>query len=225
MCGRFALVIPKKYQAFVMDLDLSFLNEPGETLLPRYNISPGQMIPVLVQTSETLVVAMHWGYRPHWIPGFDKELINAKSETIDTKSVFRPAFNKNRCLILSSGFYEWKKVGTKKQPYYFFLPEHPVFAFAGIFSSPDPKQPLIGGTAAILTTSPNDLVSTVHDRMPVILTREKARRWIQDTDTESLKTFFAPYPTQEMKAYEVSQIVGNSRIDNEELIQPVDRLL
>jgi putative SOS response-associated peptidase YedK len=225
MCGRFAVVIPKKYQSFVSDLDLSFLDVPGEMLLPRYNVSPGQQIPVIVQTRETLLTTMHWGYKPHWIPGFDREMINAKSETVDTKSVFKPAFEHHRCLILATGFYEWKKAGTRKIPYYFSLKDNPVFAFAGIFSAPDQKFPLVDATTAILTATPNELVATVHDRMPVILTGESARHWVQDTDTVNLKTYFQPYPARKMQTYEVSQMVNSTRNGGEELIRPVERLI
>jgi putative SOS response-associated peptidase YedK len=225
MCGRFAVVIPKKYQNFVQDLDLSFLNSSTETLLPRYNISPGQMIPTVARTSEVLLTEMMWGYKPYWIPSFDREMINAKSETVDTKSVFKPAFAHHRCLILSSGFYEWKKVGTQKIPYYFSVTSHLVFAFAGIYSSPDPKQPLIGACTAILTTEPNELVATVHTRMPVILTGESARMWLEELELPVLKNLLKPYPIAEMKSFEVSRSVNSSRNEGEDLIQPVERLL
>lgn len=225
MCGRFAVVIPKKYQNFIKDLDLSFLDGSLETLLPRYNVSPGQLIPAVVKTSEFLLTEMKWGYLPYWIPAFNREMINAKSETVDTKSVFKPAFLHHRCLILSTGFYEWKKVGTQKIPYYFTLPFHPVFAFAGIFSVPDPKQGLIGASAAILTTAPNDLLATVHDRMPVILTGESARKWLEEEDAASLKNLLKPYQSDEMKREEVSRLVNSSRNEGEALIQPVERLL
>jgi putative SOS response-associated peptidase YedK len=225
MCGRFAVVIPKKYQSFVQDLDLSFLDIPGEMLLPRYNVSPGQIIPVIVQTNETMITEMMWGYKPHWIPSFDREMINAKSETVDIKSVFKPAFMHNRCLILSTGFYEWKKSTTQKIPYYFTLLNHPVFAFAGIYSAPDRNQPLEGATTAILTTSPNDVVAKVHDRMPVILTGECARLWLEEKELPALKDLFKPYPASEMKSYEVSRLVNSSRNEGEDLIQPLERLL
>lgn len=225
MCGRFAVVIPKKYQNFVQDLDLSFLDGSLESILPRYNVSPGQMIPVIVNTKETLLTEMMWGYKPHWIPTFDREMINAKSETVDTKSVFKPAFLHHRCLILSSGFYEWKKVGTQKVPYFFSLPSHPLFAFAGIYSAPDPKEPLIGASTAILTTEPNDVVATVHTRMPVILTGESARMWLEEQDSTTLKNLLKPYMADDMKREEVSRAVNSSRNEGEELIQPVERLL
>lgn len=225
MCGRFAVVIPKKYQSFVQDLDLSFLDGSLETILPRYNVSPGQMIPVIVHTNETLLTEMMWGYKPHWIPGFDREMINAKSETVDTKSVFKPAFLHHRCLILSTGFYEWKKVGTQKVPYFFSLNSHPLFAFAGIYSSPDPKQALIGASTAILTTEPNEVVATVHTRMPVILTGESARMWLEEQEPPVLKNLLKSYPASSMKSFEVSRAVNSSRNEGEELIRPLEKLL
>jgi len=225
MCGRFAVVIPKKYQSFMQDLDLSFLDKPGETLLPRYNVSPGQLIPVIIKTNEFLITDMKWGYKPHWIPSFDKEMINAKSETVDIKPIFKPAFMHHRCLILASGFYEWKKVGTQKIPYYFSLTTHPIFAFAGIYSVLDPLQPVLKASAAILTTEPNEIVSTIHNRMPVVLTGKSARTWLDESSLPILKNLFIPYPTAEMRSYEVSRLVSSSRNEGEELIQPVERLL
>jgi putative SOS response-associated peptidase YedK len=127
-------------------------------------------------------------------------LINARAETLDKKPSFQEAFKKRRCLIVTDGFYEWKREGGKKIPLYYYLKSGRPFALAGLYEtwmSPDKKEIR---TCAIITTGANELIAPVHDRMPVILTGENEKSWLQgnQADIPELKRALQPYPADQM---------------------------
>ena len=215
MCGRFAVAIPKKFSTF-LGVDLSLITS---LQTPRYNVAPNQEIIALTEKDGSITSQAYcWGFPPpDWMKGFDKHVINARADGIETKPMFRDAFRHRRCLVLATGFYEWKK-DHGKIPYYFYLPDSPVFCMAGIYSHSSAEE--IPGLA-IVTTTPNELVSSVHERMPVILPETACLNWIQTNITnETLLSLLKPYSDGHMKTYPVSNRVNSPTYEGVDLIQP-----
>jgi putative SOS response-associated peptidase YedK len=192
---------------------------------PRYNIAPGQDAPViLTQGSSRQLKLLRWGLVPFWArdarTGY--KMINAKAETLAEKAAYRKAFERRRCLALADGFYEWKKAGTLRAPYRFIVNDGEPFAFAGLWErwrKPDDTELQ---TFTIITTEPNDLVRSVHVRMPAILPRSAYEPWLDSefSDTAQLQMLLRPYPAKDMKGYPVSLLVNSPRNDTPECIAP-----
>jgi putative SOS response-associated peptidase YedK len=198
-----------------------FLEEVG----PRYNIAPTQTVIVVSDDGTRTLTEMRWGLIPSWAKdsAIGNRMINARAETVATKPAFRVALRKRRCLIPADGFYEWQPVGRRKQPVYITLKSREPFSFAGLWESwtaPDGQEIK---TCTIITTEANDLLKAIHDRMPVILTREAEAVWLDPTiqDPEGLLPLLGPYPAEEMEAYPVSTQVNNTAHDGQECIQPL----
>jgi putative SOS response-associated peptidase YedK len=196
----------------------------------RYNIAPTQEVLVVVQdptTPKRRARRHRWGLIPAWAkdPAIGNQLINAQAETAATKPAFRAAFRKRRCLILADGFYEWKKEGRHKQPYYIRLRDGRPFAFAGLWELWDGP----GGTAidscTILTATPNDLLRPLHHRMAVILPPGDYARWLDPgiQDPEVLQPLLRPYPAEEMTAYPVGTVVNNPAHDTPSCTETMER--
>jgi putative SOS response-associated peptidase YedK len=202
MCGRFTQFHSAPAIAQVFEL----LDVPE--LTPHYNIAPTQAIAAVVQPAsnpQRELRFFRWGLLPSWSkdPTIGARLINARSETVAEKPSFRAAFKYRRCLIPADGFYEWQRQERKKQPFYFHLQDHRPFAFAGLWEhwqSPDGSEI---ETCTILTTTANELLEPIHDRMPVILPAENYTIWL-DPDLQTakpLQPLLRPYPAVEMVAY------------------------
>ena len=178
MCGRYRLSRRKQLveEYFDCGSDESDWN-------PRYNIAPTQPIPVIRQSPKEPVRELslvRWGLIPSWAkdPSVAAKMINARSETAATKPAFRDPIRFRRCLIPADGFYEWKRTATSKQPYCFEVNEGELFAFAGLWDGwKDAKGDWIR-TCSILTTTPNAVTSSIHDRMPVILDPDCYDLWL-----------------------------------------------
>jgi putative SOS response-associated peptidase YedK len=219
MCGRFTLF------ASIPVLSKTFEAPVGDDLAPRYNIAPTQ--PVLVLRfppgSERREFARaRWGLIPSWArdPSVGNRLINARSETAHEKPAFRAAFRSRRCLIPASGFYEWRRVEQKKQPYFIRMRDGGLFAIAGLWEAWDAPDGTHVETCAILTTGANPLVSPLHDRMPVIIEPVQYDRWLDPRigKPEDLKPLLAPYPPEPMDAYPVSPRVNSPAVDDPECL-------
>jgi len=152
--------------------------------------------------------------------------INAKAETLAEKPMFSGLLKNKRCLVPASGFYEWKKDGKRKIPYYIHLKDSPLFAIAGLYDVWYDAFNVAHPTYTIITTDANDLVAPLHDRMPVILKQEDENRWLAgDAPTSAeMKKLLGPYPPGEMDAYPVSSRVNSPDADDEQLIQPLKTL-
>ena len=182
----------------------------------------------MIQNRETAVREFRpfrWGLVPSWakVPAIGNRMINARSETAATKPAFRTPLRDRRCLILADGFYEWKRGGTRKQPYYIKLRDGEPFAFAGLCGhwGPADGQPL--ATYSILTTTPNEVLQPIHDQMPVILSPSAYSVWLDPAmrDVEPVQALLTPYPADEMVAYPVSTRVNNPAYDSPECIAPL----
>lgn len=216
MCGRYTLI------AELDELAEEFgLTDVGGLSLPlRYNIAPTQDVPVirLVDGAKQLD-SLRWGLIPAWAKDIEigNKLINARSETAAEKPSFRSAFKKRRCLIPASGFYEWKKEKGGKQPYYIHRDDEHVLAFAGLWESwagNEDSGPL--ETFTILTTDPNELMQTLHNRMPVILERDDYDKWLNsdETDKDAAQALLDPFPDGLLATAPVNKRVNSPRNDD-----------
>ena len=224
MCGRFSQYHAAEAiaEAFEVDEEID--------LPPRYNIAPSQPVAAILQLSDTnrrKLQWLRWGLIPSWAkdPAIGYKLINARAETASEKPSFRSAFKHRRCLIPSDGFYEWQRLEgskTKKQPYYFSLKDNNPFAFAGLWERWENPEGDIVETCTILTTEANELVSPIHDRMPVILHSKDYDLWLDPNfiSSDSLQALLNPYPSEAMIAYPVSSKVNSPKNDSPECNQP-----
>jgi putative SOS response-associated peptidase YedK len=193
---------------------------------PKYNISAGQNVPVIIKEDERKCVIMRWGLVPGWSndPLIGFQMINAGGETVAREPSFKNSLKKRRCIVPCSGFYEWKRVDKKtKIPYHVKPQKDKFFGFAGLWDTWNRD----GGdltTFTIITTNSNELVEPIIGRMPVILNREDEHIWF-DPDIQSpddLLPLLKPYPSEEMEAYEISTFVGNARNEGPECIAPIN---
>lgn len=222
MCGRYILTLTGQALADAFELD----DAPAHT--PRYNVAPTQTVPVIRATEEgrRACVLQRWGLVPFWAddPAIGNRLINARAETAAGKPAFRAAFRHRRCLVPADGFFEWHKEGGGKQPYLVRFSDGRPFAFAGLWErwSSSGETPL--ETFTILTTSPNQLVQPLHDRMPVILPPNHYDRWLGLAEPTSgdLQDLLGPYPHGEMEARRVSRRVSSPTNDDPAVLDPVD---
>lgn len=218
MCGRYVFQ-PQK------DFGLRFELEDNLILKPNYNVSPGQFQPVITQNIKKKVSEKRWGLVPSWSkdPKIGFRLINARGETVNQKPSFRKAFKYQRCLIPANGFFEWQTLANKsKIPFYFFLDDKSIFAFAGLYETWHNPQGGELSTYTIITTEPNDLVKTVHDRMPVILPKNLESAWLDPKTSETdLLSFLKPFPDQHMSYYKVSDRLNKSSENDPHLIHQV----
>ncbi|UCE09382.1 MAG: SOS response-associated peptidase [Candidatus Thorarchaeota archaeon] len=221
MCGRFYLLshqeaIRERFGIEEFDFEIT----------PRYNIAPQQKIAVAVSDPKVRLVGMHWGLVPFWAKDMKigNRMINARAETLVEKRAFKPAFKKRRCIILSSGFYEWQRTAKGKKPMNIRLQSGDPFALAGIYERwKAPSEKIILSTA-IITTRPNKTLSSIHNRMPVILRRDDERAWmdVDLDDLDRLQQMLQPYSDDEMEAFEVSTYVNNPKNEGPMCIRPID---
>ena len=168
---------------------------------------------------------LHWGLIPSWSKdaAIGARMINARGETAADKPSFRTPFRSRRCLILADGFYEWKRVGVGKQPYHIRMRDGRPFAFAGLWDrwAPPGGDPV--DSCTIVTTSPNDVLAPIHDRMPVILPPAQHALWLDPAvrERERLQEILQPFDSSSMVAYPVSARVNNPRNDDRDCIAPL----
>lgn len=234
MCGRYGRRTDKQriaewmqtHNTNVFDYDEEFT----ETRLgPSFNVAPQSFQPVVRldgETGQRELTVMRWGLVPFWSKDAKAAFntINAKAETIAKSPAFREAWKRRRCLVPADWFYEWKKLDEKtKQPYAIGMKDGAMFAFAGLCETWKEKE--TGRelhTYTIITTDPNELMETIHNRMPVILHRDDYARWLAPADPAHLpEDLLRPFPAEEMKAWKVGKDVGNTRNNRPELVEPV----
>jgi len=215
MCGRFTLKSPGRVKFDHVDRS----NLPS--LFPRYNIAPSQNVLAIVQRcADREAALLQWGLIPSWSKE-PKGFINARAETIEDKPSFSESFQRRRCLIPADGFYEWQRSGKVAQPYYFQMKDESPFAFAGIWDEWLGDGNSIA-SCAIITTRANELLASIHDRMPVILRPESQDQWLDDSEPVNLRSLLAPFPASEMTSHAVSYDVNYPKIDNEYLVRRVE---
>ena len=224
MCGRYRLSRSKQI------IEEYFDSAPwDENWTPRYNIAPTQPVPVVRQNPSKPVrqiSTMRWGLIPHWARdgSIASTTINAKSKTAATKPAFRDPLKLRRCLIPADGFYEWKRTATSKQPYCFEVREGELFAFAGLWDGWKDSTGQWIKTCSILTTTPNALTATVHDRMPVILRPDSYGLWLDPgmQDVAAISELLKPYDAGSMRSYPVSARINHVANDDDECSRRIE---
>lgn len=183
---------------------------------PRYNIAPSQSVPVVFNDHRQDLLDARWGMPVHWSnEGGSKPMMNARSESIMEKSMFKKHFEEQRCLMLSDGFYEWKH--SSKTPYLIQLKDRASFAYAGIFAEKEGNR-----SCCMITCGPNDVVRPIHDRMPVIIEAGREKEYLEATPQEA-RQILKPLPSELMEAYEVSRKINGARTDTPDLIEPAKK--
>jgi putative SOS response-associated peptidase YedK len=224
MCGRYTLIL-------LHDLKTIFpwitAHDPEPS--PRYNIAPSQQILAATNDvkpgSSAKFEFLHWGLIPSWAkePSIGNRMINGRAETLAEKPAFRTAFRRRRCLIPADGFYEWRKNADKsKTPMYVRLKSHKPFAFAGLWEEwHDPLGASQLRSCTIITTTPNELMKPIHDRMPAIVPEDEQRRWLGpgEAKPEELAECLRPYPAEKMEAVPVSRVVNNPKNESPDCIK------
>lgn len=219
MCGRFSIFADPERLAERFDASL-----PEEGLRPRYNAAPTQNLPVILNENNGArqIQLLRWGLVPSWAedPVIGSRMINARSETLAEKPSFRTALKKRRCLVLADGFYEWQQTPTGKVPTRITLQSGEPFALAGLWETwKEPTGDLLR-TFTIITTSPNELLAPIHNRMPVILPREHESIWLDNGADQGIwLDMLRPYPADQMTAYPVSKRVNYVGNDDPEIVQ------
>lgn len=213
MCGRFTLHARDRIKL----KGLTALHLPFEA---RYNIAPSQQILAIADFSKGIEARMlTWGLIPSWSTD-GKGFINARAETLEEKPSFSESFRLRRCLIPADGFYEWKRAGREKRPYYIYGHDEEPLMFAGIWDAWRNRGEVIT-SCAIITTAANDLVAELHDRMPAILPPETQGAWLDDrTNRTELLRILMPYPASRMKTHPVSRSVNSPDYEGADLIAP-----
>jgi putative SOS response-associated peptidase YedK len=221
MCGRFTLTTD------IEQLEERFsFHAANLSFTPRYNIAPSQAVfAVIGDEKGSCGGLLRWGLIPSWAKdaAIGNRMINARAETVAEKPSFRRALQQRRCLILADGFYEWRKEGKKKTPLFITLASREPFAFAGLWETWRPPDGEAILSCTIITTTPNALMESIHNRMPVILAREAETTWLDQkiTEPEKLLPLLAPYSETLMDAYEVAPTVNSPKNDSPACIAPV----
>jgi putative SOS response-associated peptidase YedK len=225
MCGRY--VMRHEYDAW-SEIGLRWPVDGAFSWQPRYNIAPGQWAPVVVGGEAPMIRMLRWGLVPHWAkdPSIGSRLINARGETLTTKPAFASAFKHRRCIVPASGFYEWQKRGSQKAPMHITPTEAAWLPMAGLWERYTDADERVLETFCVVTTRPNELMTSIHLRMPAILRTEDVERWLAPgpIDEATLTKLLEPIPSESLEAYEVSPRVNRPANDTSECIERVTSL-
>ena len=226
MCGRYVIAaLPEELFARLR------VAMPGN-FHPRFNVAPTQDAPILRVTGDGSLAIRHhrWGLVPFWSaePSIGNRLINARSESAAEKPAFKEAFTHRRCVVPTTGFYEWKKIGSAKQPFLVSRNDGQPFVYAGLWekwtgASKSPgESPLY--TFTILTCTPSASIAGLHDRMPVILDEKAVRIWLDpdQRDVDTLASILRPPADDVLKMHPVSRRVNSPQNDDPSLVDPID---
>jgi putative SOS response-associated peptidase YedK len=222
MCGRILEI--SKPKALSDEFKIPIAKIPP--VKPSYNVAPTQpVLSILIENSVKKMDYLVWGLIPSWAkdPAIGNRMINARAETVHEKPAYRGPFKNSRCLVLADGFYEWRKTGTKKQPYCIRLKSGQPFAFAGLWShwsSPDGSEIR---SCTIMTTEANPFMKPIHDRMPVILGKKFYDEWLDTTscDVKKLKAMLVPHDEDDLEAHPVSTFVNSPSNNSAECIAEI----
>ncbi|MBB6444951.1 SOS response-associated peptidase [Bacillus benzoevorans] len=224
MCGRFTLLADFNTIIDRFEIEAAIAEELYH---PSFNIAPSHSILAVINDgSKNRLGYLRWGLVPSWAEDekIGYKMINARAETLAQKPSFRDAYQKRRCVVLADSFYEWKRhEDNAKTPMRIKLKSDELFAMAGIWERwKSPKGNTLF-TCTIITTSPNELMKDIHDRMPVILQREDEKIWLDPSiqDTNRLNQLLKPFPQEWLEAYEVSSLVNSPKNNSPSLIERV----
>lgn len=229
MCGRYVRHGPKqRYAAPLAAIGAPQEGDyPGSSVLGTWNMAPSQCSYVYRNEpwGKAGLVSLYWGLLPFWAKDASGlKPINAMCETVHEKPMFRKLIRERRCLVAADGFYEWMKTPSGKVPHYItHAGGEPIF-FAGLWDCWHEGKADARPTFTIMTTEPNELVSKVHSRMPVIVRPEHYALWMDASvrDPDALRAVYEPFPAEQMRAYPVSSRVNRPANNDAALLEPVD---
>ena len=221
MCGRFTLFTGIEEIIERFDIQAAF----NEEYQANYNVAPTHsVLSVINDGNENRLGYLRWGLIPSWAKDekIGYKMINARAETIAEKVSFKNAYKKKRCLILADSFYEWKKDPERKIPMRIKLKNNDPFGMAGLWESWKSPKGMVYSCSVITTTS-NELMTSIHDRMPVILNPKDEKVWLDPTiqDTNYLQQFLKSFDTEQMEAFEVSSDVNSPKNNSSNLIERI----
>ncbi|WP_057913645.1 SOS response-associated peptidase [Peribacillus muralis] len=222
MCGRFTLFTDMEEIKERFDIQWSSDAEYSFS----YNIAPSHsVLSVINDGTRNRLGYLRWGLIPFWAKDekVGYKMINARAETISEKTSFKNAFKKKRCLIIADSFYEWKKTPERKIPMRIKLKDATPFGMAGLFETWKSPEGISIHTCSVITTAPNELMTGIHDRMPVILKPEDEKAWLDPSihDTAYLQRYLKPFNSDQMEAFEVSTDVNSPKNNSPNLIQQI----
>ena len=219
MCGRFTLNAPPELLA------KTFALQEHPQIEARYNIAPGQRVAAIRHVDDhNRLDFLKWGLIPHWSKEVTHTPINARSETVHEKPTFSHALKHSRCVIPSTGFYEWVPTkDNRKQPYFIRLSNSGIMGFAGLWEGWTSEDGTEVETCCILTTSANEMMQPIHERMPVILQPDDYGLWMNRDfhDVHELQRLYQPYHSDLLVAHTVPDLVNNPRFDSHACIVQV----
>ncbi len=223
MCGRYTVTATPE----VLRALFGYAEQPN--FPPRYNVAPTQPIAIVrLMNGKRQFALVRWGLLPSWVkdPKAFSLLINARGETVNEKPAYKAAMKRRRCLIPVDGFYEWKALGSRKQPYYVRAKSGTPLAFAGLWETWTGPNGEELETAAIVTTDANQTLAPIHDRMPVVIAPEQFNLWLGglDEDTAAASALIRPAPDDLLEVIPVSSDVNRVANDNPKLLERVDEL-
>lgn len=215
MCGRYS------FAQLSLEVEKRFkIHVDGNTYVARYNAAPGQNLAVITNEQPQILNFLVWGLIPFWAKDSynSGKMINARIETILEKPAFNKIFQTKRCLIPADGFYEWKKIGKQIIPHHIRLKSREMFAFAGLWDEWKNASGKTIQTFSIITTSANEIMKPIHQRMPVILPPEFESAWLNSaTQSADLLEFLKPFDDDKMEAITVKPLVNSIENDSSEL--------
>lgn len=225
MCGRYGRFSRKQR----IEQALGYAIDGGDEVDARYNICPGLPDWVIRQPASTSLPRfelLEWGLLPSWAKNRNatRRPINARSETVAEKSMFRDLLRTRRCAVPADGYYEWRTTSSGKVPFWFRLRSQEPFFFAGLWDTWHAGRPDALSSYILMTTEPNEIAAKVHNRMPVLLHARDVRRWLDpaESDAGEITGLLRPYPATEMEAHPVSRRVSDPRIEGPELVEVDD---
>jgi putative SOS response-associated peptidase YedK len=246
MCGRYASSRRPEDLVEEFEIDRATLTETVAEPLPAdYNVAPTKEVYAVVarppqpeQEPQRQLRVLRWGLVPFWAkdPAIGNKMINARMESVTEKPAFRQAFAKRRCLLPADGYYEWYSTDQRtkagkpvKQPFFIRPSDGSVMAMAGLYEiwrdptrdEDDPQR--FRWSCTVLTTSAEDAVGHIHDRMPLLVEPERYAAWLDPTqdDPELLRSLLVPAAPGRLEAYPVSTAVNNVRNNGPELLEPL----
>jgi putative SOS response-associated peptidase YedK len=216
MCGRYSFILEDELikQRFGVIVRSAIYKA-------RYNCAPTQNLAVVSNEDPENLSLYRWGLIPFWAKdtAIGNKLINAKSETILEKPSFKGSFRNKRCLVLADSYYEWKK-DKEKIPFRIMRKDKSAFSMAGIWDKWVSSDGEIVHSFSILTISPSEKMTQIHDRMPVILHPEDEKKWLGKTGESELLDLLRPFPDEFLTAYPVSKLVNSPRNESAEILVP-----
>lgn len=224
MCGRYVL------RATLQQLNEQYQADSKRLFVePNYNVAPSQNMPVIVQKEGKRILDKYrWGLIPFWADSIKTgySMINARSESLASKKSFSRPFACQRCIVPATGFYEWKKVGSSKVPHFITSKQSPLFHFAGLYEHWKDENDLTVNSYTIITTTANEPMKELHDRMPAMLLPDEFDTWLDplNKDTNMLQDLLRPWPDDDIQYYRVPQEVNNARNSGEHLVEPYQDL-